>query len=140
MRKAGISSAAQFLMLISLGRRTVRSWEQPALAARTGPLLDEMKHGGNEENAKEARSQHASDDGCTHNLASYSSRSGSGPQRDGTQDECERSHQDRAKPQPSPLKSLLRQRFALFVLLLRNLHDQDCVLRRQANQHHQADL
>src|ERR1700730_5000162 len=133
MGTAGGRSAAQFLMLISLGRRTVRSWEQPALAARTGPLLDEMKHGGNEENAKEARSQHAPDDSCTHNLASYSSRSGSGPQRDGTQDECERSHQDRAKPQARSRKSRVSQGLTLFVLLLRKLHDQDRVLRRQSN-------
>src|SRR3984893_7035139 len=99
MRKAGISSAAQFLMLISLGRRTVRSWEQPALAARTGPLLDQIKHGGDEEKDKEARSQHPTDDSRNHKLASYSTRSGSGPQRHETQDKCERSHQDRAKPQ-----------------------------------------
>src|ERR1700730_2637975 len=101
MRKAGISSAAQFLMLISLGRRTVRSWEQPALAARTGPLLDQIKHGGNEENADEARSQHASDDSCPHDLAGHGARAGSGPQRDSTQNECKRSHQDREKPQAS---------------------------------------
>src|SRR6201981_3256272 len=111
-------------ILVSLGVCAFGSSEQLLLLACSGPLLNQITHGGNEENADKARSHHASDDSCTHNLASYSSRSGSGPQRDGTQDKCERSHQDRAKPQARSRKSRVSQRLALFVLLLRKLHDE----------------
>ena len=76
-------------MLIALGWCGFGSGEPLALLTRTGPLLDETKDSRNEENADEARSQHASDDGCTHDLPSHSSGSGGRPEWDGTQNEGE---------------------------------------------------
>src|SRR6266851_3288760 len=127
-------------ILVSLGGCAFGSREQLVLLGRAGPLFDQIKHGGYEENADETCSQHSADDGCAHDLASYSPRAGSGPQRDRAQNECERSHQDWAKPQTRSFEGRVRQGLTLFILFLRKFHDQNRVLCCQSNQHHQADL
>ena len=76
-------------MLVALGRCGFWCGECLALLTRTGPLLDETKDRRNEENADQARSQHASDNGCTHDLPSHSSGSGRRPEWDRTQNERE---------------------------------------------------
>ena len=63
-------------ILVGLCDGAFGSCEHLMLLACTGPLLNQVKHGGNEEDAKEARSQHASDNRCTHDLTGYGSRAG----------------------------------------------------------------
>src|SRR6266403_623779 len=116
MRRATLNKKIRSFILVSLGGCAFGSSEQLALSTCTGPLLNQIKHGGNKENADEARSQHASDDSCPHDLAGHGARARSGPQRDSTQNESKRSHQDRAKPQASSLERRVRQGLALFVL------------------------
>ena len=61
-------------------------------------------------------------------------------QRHHAEDEGERGHQDRPQPQPAGLDRRLEAVLALVLQLLGELDDQDGVLGRQADQHHQADL
>ncbi len=61
-------------------------------------------------------------------------------QRIEPQDKGEGRHHDRAEPEPRAFDRALEQRLALFAFLLRELHDQDCVLRRKPDEHHHADL
>src|SRR5712691_5070549 len=114
-------------MLIAPCWRAFGSSEQLALPVRTGPLLDQTEDGRNEENSDNARSQHASNDGCTHDLAGHGAGARSRPERDRAQNERKRSHQDWAKPQARSFQCRLTKGLALLVSLFRKLHDQDRV-------------
>ena len=63
-----------------------------------------------------------------------------GPQRDATQDECERGHQDWSKTEPGSLQRSIYQVLAFFVFVFGELNDQDGVLGGETDQHHQANL
>ena len=62
------------------------------------------------------------------------------PQRHATQNERERSHQNRPQTKPGSFERGIRQRLSFFVFVLGELDDQNRVLCRQADEHHQSDL
>src|SRR4029077_12332012 len=92
VRRATLSKTMWSFMSITLRWRNCRSGQRFAPLACTGPLLDEIEDGRNEENTDEARSQHPTNDRCAHDLARHGSSAGSGPQGDCSQNEGERSH------------------------------------------------
>ena len=61
-------------------------------------------------------------------------------QRHDAEDECERRHQNRPQPDARRFDRGVHDRQPLLPQLLGELDDQDRVLRREANQHHQTDL
>ena len=61
-------------------------------------------------------------------------------QRHDAEDERERRHQDRPQPDARRLDGGVDHRHAPCAQLLRELDDQDRVLRREADQHHEPDL
>ena len=69
-------------------------------------------------------------------------RAGTGraPERDTAEDERERGHDDRAQTETRAFERGFEQRRAAFVGELRELDDQDGVLRRETDQHDEADL
>src|SRR6202451_3016743 len=73
-------------------------------------------------------------------LAQFGAGADRPDQRRDAEDEGERSHQDRAEPQPRRLDRSLPAGTALVFELAGEFDDQDGVLGRQANQHHEADL
>src|SRR6185369_10174296 len=83
-RAATLSKIMRGFMSISLRWRNCGSGQRFARLACSGPLLDEVEGGRDEENTEEARSQHPADDRSTHNLACHGSSPGSSPQRDCT--------------------------------------------------------
>ena len=73
-------------------------------------------------------------------LRAFGAGAGRGEQRHDAEDEREGRHQDRPEPQPGRFERGRHRILALLAQHLRELDDQDRVLRRQADQHDQADL
>ena len=94
----------------------------------------------NQEDRNETRRQHPTQDGNTEQDSAVRPRSRGEDERDDAEDKRERRHQNRAQPQAGGGESRLRDSLALFIFHLRELHDEDRVLGRQADQHDQADL
>ena len=84
--------------------------------------------------------EHSADDRCAHDLPGNRTCSARRPQWNAAEDKREGCHQDRAQPQPRAFECGVGQRSSIFVPVLGELDDQNCVLRRQADQHDQADL
>ena len=108
--------------------------------ARARPFLNHEKDPGYEKDSNRARRQHSADDSCAHDLPGNRTGSARRPQWNAAENKREGCHQDRAQPQPCALESGVGQRFSMFVPVLGKLDDQNRVLRRQADQHDQADL
>ena len=62
------------------------------------------------------------------------------PQRHASEDERERRHQNRPQAEPRAFQRRIHQGLALFEFVLGEFDDQDRVLGRQPDQHHQTDL
>ena len=88
----------------------------------------------------QARRHHAADDRGAHDLARHRPRARRGPQWHAAQDEGKRGHQNRPQAQPGAFERGVRQRLSFFEFVLGELDDQNRVLRRQADEHHQPDL
>src|SRR6266581_802555 len=73
-------------------------------------------------------------------VPSACSRAQSDRERDGAQDESERSHQDRAEPQLRAVQGRLYDGLALLALQPGEFHDEDRVLGGEPHQHDQPDL
>ena len=90
--------------------------------------------------ARKVRGEHAAE----HARADRHLRAGAGPARDRQRQHAEaegqRRHDDRAQAQLRALDRRLDEAHALLEVRLRELHDQDRVLRRQAEHGEQADL
>src|SRR4029077_2231929 len=85
VRRMTLSRRMRSFMSITLRWRNCGGSQRFAPLACTGPLLDEIEDGRDEENTDEARSQHPSNDSCAHDLACHGASPGSSPQRDRTQ-------------------------------------------------------
>src|ERR1700722_4277020 len=59
-----------------------------------GEALDHVEKCGNEENAEGTGREHSADHGGTHDLPRDGTRTGSGPERNATEDEGEGGHED----------------------------------------------
>jgi hypothetical protein len=98
---------------------------------------EEQRH---EDRRDEGRGEHAADDAGAHRAARPGAGAGGDHERQHAEHEGERGHHDRPEAQARRVERRLRGALALEEALLRELHDQDGVLRRQADQHDQADL
>ena len=121
-----------------------RSWPRVASArSRRAPppppfhQHEEDRHDGERE---EGRRDHAAEDRGAERVARGGAGAGRHHQREDAEDEGERRHQDRAQAHARRMDRRLLQRLAALVEDLGELDDQDRVLARQADQHHQADL
>ena len=117
---------------------------QRVAAAANSRRFTEPQNDGEEdrrqEDAEQRHAHHAAEHGDPQRPAHLRPGPRGHDQRDHSDDERERGHQDRPQPQPARLPRRLVARPALQVLLLGVLDDQDGVLARQPHQHHQADL
>ena len=80
--------------------------------------------------------EHGGAEGLTH----LRPRAGRDHQRQDAQDEGKRRHQDRAQPGLRGGDGGVETGQALFLGLFGEFHDQDCVFRGKADQHHQPDF
>ena len=94
----------------------------------------------NQEDRNETRSQHPTQDGNTEQDSPMRPGSGSQDKRNDAENKRKRRHQNGPQPQAGGGESRLRDGLALFIFHLREFHDEDRILCRQPDQHHQADL
>jgi hypothetical protein len=94
----------------------------------------------NDEDGDRRRRQHAAQHGGAEDAPGVRAGAGRQDQRHHAEDERERRHEDRPEPQPRGGQRGVHEARATLVLLLGELHDQDGVLRREADDHHEADL
>src|SRR5580692_10753633 len=106
-----------------------RSWQYAGCGflSRARPFLDHIKDAGYEKDSNRAGSEHSADHRRSHDLAGHRARPARRPQRNAAEDKRERGHQDRAQPEPRPFQSRFRQWSSVFVLILRELDDQNRV-------------
>ena len=83
---------------------------------------------------------HAGEHRDAHGVAHLRAGAGRCHQRQHAHHEGQRGHQDRPQPQAARLDRGLDRRLSGELELARELHDQDGVLRRKADQHDQPDL
>ncbi len=110
--------------------------EEPCLTQS----LEDVEEDWRQEDAEQGHPQHAAENRRPQRPPHLRAGPSGEDQRDDPQDKGERSHQDRAKSQARRLDCRLIARLALLMQLPGELHDQDGVLARQPDQHHQADL
>src|SRR5882672_1844358 len=133
-------SAAIFFMSVHHCRRRIWQTSWRALLVCAGKFFDKIENYGNEKDADEASGKHSSDHSSPQNLTSDSTGASSSPQRNGSQDESERRHQNRTKTKASAFERSVHQRLAFLQFFLGKLNDQNGVFGRKANQHDQTDL
>ena len=107
-----------------------------ALAERAA---GDVENGG-EDQAEGGHSDHPEEDRGAERLAKLPARAARDHQRQHAEDEGEAGHQDRAKPGARRLDRRLDRPCAALFGLLGEFDDQDRILRRQRDQHDQADL
>ncbi len=105
-----------------------------------GEPADDHVEDRREKNAEDGHAQHAAEDGDAEGFAHFRAGALGQDQRNHSQDESEGGHQDGPEAQPAGLDGGFDPAFAFVLKLLGKLHDQNGVLGRQADQHHQADL
>src|SRR5262249_23657308 len=105
-----------------------------------GKFFYNFKGYGNEENSNDRSRHHATDDGSPKDPARYRARACGGPQWHATEDESKGGHENRPKPDARACESGLLETLPALELLFREFDDQNCILCRQSDQHHQPDL
>ena len=105
-----------------------------------GHLLDGHEQHRNQTYAQDGRDEHAREDGHPHHLAPFGAGAGRRQQRNDTEDEREGRHQDRTEAKLRRRHRRLHERLSRLEFHLRELDDQDRVLRGEANEHDQPDL
>ena len=98
---------------------------------------EEERH---EDRRDERRREHAAHDACSHRSACSRSCAGCDRERQHAEHERERGHHDRPEAQPRRLHRRVDRAHALEQSLLRELDDQNRILRCKPDQHHEADL
>ena len=124
--------------------RLLARWARPARPLRVLPAaaesLDEGEVARNDEHAQPGGDQHAPEHARAHHVLRARACAARQHHRHNAQDEGEGRHQDRPEAQAGRLQRRLLERRAPFVLCLGEFDDQDRVLGRQPDQHHEADL
>src|SRR5512144_1729553 len=110
------------------------------LLAAVGELLHNVESHRYQEDGDDRSCGHAADHGGPHHLPGDSARTRSDRQGHASEDKGERSHENRPQAQSCTLKGSVCYWFAFFVLHLRELDNEDGVLRRKTNKHDKADL
>src|SRR6266481_2034270 len=131
---------ARFISIPRCWSRLGGQASRGSLLVRTRPFLNHVENRRNKENSQRTRGAHPADNRCTHDLSRHGTRARRRPQWHATQDERKRSHQNRPETQPGAFERRIRQRLALFELLLCKLDDQNRILGSQADEHHQPYL
>ncbi len=110
---------------------------------RLAPLASAFNKGvenGHEDQRQQGRRDHAAEDGRAERLPAGRACPACEHQRKHAENEGEGGHQDRPQTQPSRLHRRLDDRQALLATPFGEFNDQDRVLRREADQHDEADL
>src|ERR1700679_2417152 len=85
------------LMSVSLCRRRIRRRDWKLFFPRAGHSFNQIENCRNKEDANGTGRQHAPDDRSAHDLPRHRTGAGSDPQRNASEYECERRHEDRPK-------------------------------------------
>ena len=122
-------------------RQVLRPLPEPRTEyPRAAEPVDDVEEHGREEDAENRHAQHAAEDGRAERAAHFRAGAAADQQREDAQDEGEGGHYDRPQPQLAGGQRRLAAGKAFFSLPLGELHDQDRILARQAQQDHEADL
>ena len=84
--------------------------------------------------------EHAAEHGSAERLTHLGAGAGGDHQRQHAENEGERGHQDRPQAHARRFGRRLEAVLAVLLVLPRELHDQNCVLGRETDQHDEADL
>src|SRR5580704_7461275 len=136
-----LRQSARRAMSVSRRRCSFRGQcSRSVLLACARQFFNEIEDGGHEEDSDKAGGKHSADHSSAHDLTRDGTGARRSPERNASEDEGKRSHQDRPKTEPGAFQSGVGQRLALFGLLLGELDDQNGVFGGEANEHNQADL
>ena len=102
--------------------------------------LYDVKRDRDQKYRDDGRGEHTADDCRAHDLPSYGTCTGRDRKGQHAEDERKRSHQDRTEPQAGSGERRIDNRLAGLNLYLRELHDEDCILGREPDEHDQTDL
>src|SRR5262245_132180 len=102
--------------------------------------LDHVERHGNDEDGDEGGGEHPAHHARPEDAARDGARALGGHQRHDAEDEGEGGHQDRTQAEPGGAERGVDDGLALVVFLLGELDDEDGVLRRETDQHDEADL
>src|SRR5438093_12351835 len=127
LRRCGASSKCSF-------------WRGRHLPDPSRQFFNHVKSHGDEEDGDAGGGQHAANDDSTQNAPRYCAGTGGGPERHAAKDEGKGGHQNGAQTNPRAGQRSLDQGFALLVFEPRKLDNEDGILGRQTNEHHQTNL
>ena len=102
--------------------------------------FDDIERDWNQKDRNQACGQHPAEDGESQQHSPMRPGAGRHDQWKHAEDECERRHQDGTESQSCSGQRGIGDRLAIFIFDFRKLHDEDRILGRQADQHHQSDL
>ena len=111
----------------------------PPRAKRCERYSTTEKVTGNEDESDGGGQEHAADDDGAEDAAGSRAGAGGDPQRQAAEDEGESGHHDGAEAQAGRIQRGFADALAALVVGLRELDDQDGVLRGEADQHDEAD-
>src|SRR5581483_8397922 len=120
--------------------RSARILALTITAAAPGKFLNHIERHWNEENSNDGRREHAAHYRRPEDLPGLSARATSDRQRDHTQDERERRHQNRPQSYPRGGQRRVGDRLSSFVFTLGELDNEDGVLGGQADEHNETNL
>src|ERR1700691_2395794 len=100
------------------------------LLISTGPFLNEIEDRWAQEYTDQTCRQHASDHSGPHDLAGHGAGSRSNSERHAAEDEGKGSHKNRTKAYPGSFEGGINEGLPFFELILGELDDQNCILRR----------
>ncbi len=112
---------------------------RPPLDVFPHPLKHHVKQR-NQKDSEERCRDHSAEHGGADAAPAQLSGAGGDDKRHQARDEGEARHHDGAEPLPGAFDGSLLDRQAVLAPLLGEFDDQDAVLRRQRDQHHQSDL
>src|SRR3984957_20042387 len=127
----------------SPGARSRRHWDMLAFLlpprCQAHPLDDRVK-GRREDQPERRDTQHAAEHGRAERLPHFRPGARRDDERRDAQDESKRRHQNGAQPRSRRVDRRLRGRTPFGLVLTSEFHDQNRVLRGEANQNHETDL
>src|ERR1700730_17261113 len=136
-----LRQSARRAMSVSRRRGRLRGQcSRGVLLACAKPFFNEIEDGGHEEDSDKAGGKHPADHSSAHDLTGDGTGARRSPERNASQDEGKRSHQDRPKAEPGAFQSGVGQRLALFGLLFGELDNQNGVFGGEASQQDQTEL
>ena len=124
----------------SVAGATAASGWRPRRTSPFGQPADDAEEERNEEDADRRREQHSGEHAGADRVAARRARAARQHQRQHAEDERERRHENRAQSLARRFDRRLSNAHAVRAQLVRELHDQDRVLRRETDDRDQSDL